>query len=89
LGDASYAIYLVHFLVISAIGKARAVLDWQLGPYWAAEFAAVVLIATAFGVAVHVAIERPLLERLRRLSGTSKRCAAGAAPSIRAGGVAV
>lgn len=73
LGDASYSIYLVHFLAISAMGKARAGIDWSLGIFWPVEFAAVVLIATTFGVAVHLAVEKPLLGRVRRLGGVSQR----------------
>lgn len=51
IGDASYSLYLVH--VLPAL-----ILQY----WWPVE----ALLILAFGVAVHLAVEKPLLERLRR-----------------------
>ena len=71
LGDASYAIYLVHFFVTEAVRivlaprlLGRAVTGWL-------EELAVIALATAIGYAVYVAVDRPLHRacdaRVRRL----------------------
>jgi exopolysaccharide production protein ExoZ len=63
LGDASYAIYLCHQLVISALlGFVAARFKW-VGAEWG--FALCVCLAVGVGLWVHLWLERPLLQRLR------------------------
>jgi peptidoglycan/LPS O-acetylase OafA/YrhL len=68
LGDFSYATYLVHVLVISAVGRALALL-WAAG----GSSASLVLIFVGFvsanigGAAVHLIFERPTLKWLHRV----------------------
>jgi peptidoglycan/LPS O-acetylase OafA/YrhL len=64
IGDASYVLYLSHFFVYSALGTALAALA---APAWLAAPSLVLALgaAVAFAVAVHVALERPLLRALR------------------------
>ncbi len=61
VGDASYSIYLVHFLALSFLAKAV----WKLGLAHAApakiSFILLAVLATAMGVVWHLVIERPLL----------------------------
>jgi len=61
VGDASYSIYLVHFLALSFLAKAV----WKLGLAHAVpakmSFILLAVLATAMGVVWHVAVERPLL----------------------------
>lgn len=64
IGDASYVLYLSHFLVYSALAKLYAVLAvpaWLAGPAVALALAS----ALGFALAVHLALERPLLRALR------------------------
>jgi peptidoglycan/LPS O-acetylase OafA/YrhL len=67
LGDASYSIYLSHFLAVSFIARKGFQLDraWHLNiaVWMLAMFVAAVLV----GVLVHLLIERPLLAWLDRL----------------------
>ncbi|MCO5978888.1 acyltransferase family protein [Ideonella oryzae] len=63
VGDASYAIYLCHQLVISALlGVLAARFKW-VGAEWG--FALCVFLAVGFGIWVHTWLERPLIQRLR------------------------
>jgi len=65
LGDSSYALYLLHIPVISVLCKlfARAGVS---GPFaLSAVFVLIVLACVGASVLFHVAIERPLLARLR------------------------
>lgn len=68
LGDASYSIYLVHFMVISVIARFAFAhcrnLPVPLG-VWMLFF---ILSGTLIGVAAHYAIERPLLKAMGRKS---------------------
>jgi len=61
VGDASYSIYLVHFLTLSFLAKAV----WKLGLAHAVptkvSFIILAVLATAVGVVWHLVIERPLL----------------------------
>lgn len=76
LGDASYAVYLIHCMILSLgvkllIGSGAAAVLPQ-----AASFLALALAATAAGVLFHFAVEKPLTNALRhRFQG-----APGAAP---------
>ena len=66
LGDASYAIYLVHYPLISAGCKLAMVLGLQ-GPVWGAVLYPVLLIAAVgAGVGLHRRVEKPLVARLNR-----------------------
>lgn len=66
LGDASYAVYLVHSAILSVAGMAQArALEWVPGLVYFLGSAAVAIIG---GVAVHLWFERPLISRLRLLS---------------------
>jgi peptidoglycan/LPS O-acetylase OafA/YrhL len=64
LGDASYSIYLVHFFALSLLAK----IVWRLGVAHVlpqtASFLALVLMATACGVVLHFAVEKPVLRFL-------------------------
>jgi len=64
LGDASYSLYLVHYMVLSAAAKFIYPL-WRHHPVpLAIPFTALMLIAVASGIAVHLFVERPLLRWL-------------------------
>jgi len=66
LGSASYSIYLFHSPVISILAQLNVMfIPGRLPPL--ALFWLVVAVSTAVGVAVHLLIERPLLQTLRRL----------------------
>lgn len=73
LGNASYTIYLVHFIVLSFLAK----LAWASGlaRLVPAAVAYVVLacLAVAAGVLCHVLVERPLLAFLGQGSGSARR----------------
>lgn len=62
LGDASYAIYLTHPFPMRALAIVWPRLHLPAGLYPAVALAAIL----AVGLAVHVAVERPLMRRLRR-----------------------
>lgn len=65
LGDASYALYMIHPLMLSAMAQLWRRTPAHLLPGWT--FVAVSLIATAAaGLVIHVLIERPLTEWLQR-----------------------
>ncbi len=76
-GDASYSIYLSHFMVISVISRAGFRYDqrWHLpiGIWMLIMFVSAVL----FGVLVHLYIERPLLGLLGRRRGSDARAPSG------------
>ncbi|MFC0242359.1 acyltransferase family protein [Rhodopseudomonas telluris] len=64
LGDASYAIYLVHYPVVSVASKAFTHLQRQVPiPDWLI-FSFVIGAAAGAGLAFHIVIERPLMARL-------------------------
>ncbi len=80
LGDASYSIYLTHITVIQAVHFYSARLfGWAIDNSIAATIFIVFPATLLVGVTVHVAIERPLLHWLRRL--TSRRPTLAAATS--------
>ena len=65
VGDASYALYLVHPFVSRAMREAAARLDLDPGPL---PFVGLALAASvAAGLAVHRGVERPLTRRVRAL----------------------
>jgi peptidoglycan/LPS O-acetylase OafA/YrhL len=73
LGDWSYATYLVHVLVISAIG--RIIFALASGGGGRASFALVaagLLVANVAGAGIHVLFERPTLNWLRRFGARLK-----------------
>lgn len=69
LGDASYAIYLVHVLVLGipetffadVLAQQDVTMRWGI-------VVMMILLATWAGIIVHIVIERPLLKRLRPLA---------------------
>jgi exopolysaccharide production protein ExoZ len=64
LGDASYSIYLAHFMVISAVARA-CFRHWGALPIPAAFWMIFLSVCgTAVGILVHLFVERPLLSRL-------------------------
>lgn len=76
LGDASYAIYLVHLpVIIAAIRVLRA---YNVPPTLA-PLSAVAVVATVAGIAFHLVIERPLTRALG--ARVAQRPAAGAVPA--------
>ncbi|MFC7397023.1 acyltransferase family protein [Chelatococcus sp. GCM10030263] len=72
LGDASYALYLLHPFAIRALGQleARTPLGALLGPWGFVALA--YLAAVALALAAHRWGERPLLDRLRRLGSPAR-----------------
>jgi len=80
LGGASYAIYLTHMLTLPILAKlARRFGLVDALPPWAG-FVALTAAAVLAGVAVHLAVERPIVEGARRLfGGAPRRMPAGAA----------
>lgn len=65
VGDASYALYLVHGMILSAVGQVFARLAPAGSVTTYAAFGATAVIAALLGaVAVHLAVERPLLRRM-------------------------
>lgn len=68
LGDASYALYLVHVIVFSAVATASNAL-FGLAHLPAAGVAGMVALGVAAGFACHHLVEKPLLRRARRWSG--------------------
>lgn len=65
LGDSSYALYLIHYPLLSVIAKV-----WMATPLrWipaVVAFPIVVLLCVGAGYLLHIAVEKPLLQRLRR-----------------------
>jgi exopolysaccharide production protein ExoZ len=64
LGDASYSIYLIHFMVISAVAR-FAFAHWRHLPVpiggWMLLF---IIVGTGVGIVTHYGVERPLLRAL-------------------------
>ena len=66
LGDASYAIYIVHFFFVTAIGtlfQKSDVLRNAVGPYGYVAFS--VAVGIGAGILAHIFIEKPLLRLVR------------------------
>ncbi len=64
LGDASYSIYLVHFMVISVVARLSYAHARQLPIPGVAWMLGLVLCGTATGLAAHYVVERPVLRLL-------------------------
>ncbi len=79
LGDASYAIYLVHFLALSLLAK----LAWSSGAAnhlpAAIAFTLMAGVATLAGLVLHLGVERPLLNWLGRRTAVARPADARAA----------
>lgn len=76
LGDSSYSLYLTHIFVISAMGRAWAVLS--PAPAWGGHLAFVVVstfACCAAGYVVHARLERPLLALPQRWTMGRKQLA--------------
>jgi exopolysaccharide production protein ExoZ len=75
LGDASYSIYLVHYIALSASAKIvyRTLLHHPVP--MAVPFTVMAITALGFGIAVHLFVEKPLLRLLPR---TLRRAGDGA-----------
>jgi peptidoglycan/LPS O-acetylase OafA/YrhL len=73
LGDASYSIYLIHFMVISKINGIAFHLNTRLHWPLFVWFVLFCLFGTFFGCLLHLYIERPLLKWLGRLGGPLAR----------------
>jgi exopolysaccharide production protein ExoZ len=76
LGDASYAIYLLHYPVISHLAPICFRLDAHLHLPIALWMLLLIAIGTAAGCLLHVAVERPLLDWLRRADRQSSQSVA-------------
>ncbi|MDP9057453.1 MAG: acyltransferase [Pseudomonadota bacterium] len=63
LGDASYSIYLVHFVVISAATKLAMAINRQVPMWVGAWWLVIVATGTLAGFIFHGLVERPLLRR--------------------------
>jgi exopolysaccharide production protein ExoZ len=77
MGDASYALYLLHLPLMGALSKTMAALGWQ--PAWAVwpVFALTLVWCVLGAVAFHKLVERPLLRWLQGL-GKAQRPVQGA-----------
>jgi exopolysaccharide production protein ExoZ len=64
LGDASYSIYLVHFMVISAMARFVFAHLKNLPVPVAGWLILLVFVGVLSGIAVHYALERPLLRMM-------------------------
>ena len=74
LGDASYSIYLAHFMVVSTV--ARVCYRWHTLPVPIAAWMALFFVCgTSAGILVHLLIERPLMKKLRRASENAPKTA--------------
>lgn len=66
LGDASYSIYLFHFLITAAFGRCWQLLLGRIDTL--SFFIAAFLVACVGGAAIHLWVERPLVRRLQHLA---------------------
>ena len=83
LGDASYAIYLLHPFVMMAYSKALGASDALLHAHQVPLFLAATVLSAALGVVAHVTVERPIWQAARRLlvpQQARTRTAAASAP---------
>lgn len=64
IGDASYSIYLVHFLVVSAGAKIATAMFARHGVVAAIAFLTVVILSVGCGIAFYLIVERGLLRSL-------------------------
>jgi len=78
LGDASYSIYLFHFLVIAAVGRVWLTASDRMAewPFIAVAFVA----ASVAGLLIHLWVERPLLLTLRHVRPALSRMLAPQSP---------
>ena len=67
LGDASYAIYLIHPIVLAALDHAWEVLHLDPSQHRPLFFTCVFATVAGAGLLLHVAVERPLMRLARRL----------------------
>jgi exopolysaccharide production protein ExoZ len=73
IGDASYAIYLTHFIFFT-MAESHAIRHGETLPKDSVEVMLFwVVVSTSIGVCVHLYIEKPLLRRIRNSSWTTKR----------------
>ena len=76
LGDASYSIYLTHLPLLSALAKISIRLGLREGAPPKLMFVATAITATSIGVAIHLVVEKPLLQlsgrwlHVRRVAGS-------------------
>jgi peptidoglycan/LPS O-acetylase OafA/YrhL len=69
LGEASYSIYLVHFLALSLMAKVLVAITHHLPMPDAVIYAAAACGALVLGIAFHLAVEKPLAGLMRRAGG--------------------
>ena len=81
LGDASYALYLIHTVIIGLAARVLALLGLVKVLPAAAVFAVVVAAAVAAGAGLHVLVERRLLRWLGRLNQSVTAGGATAGPA--------
>jgi exopolysaccharide production protein ExoZ len=85
LGDASYSIYLVHTIVLAALGQVWMRFGVQTPMLQIMFFVLAILMATAVGLLVHAVIERPLLRATRAVIGGAPQDLARPGPQRSAG----
>nr|AWM05827.1 acyltransferase [Bradyrhizobium symbiodeficiens] len=66
IGDASYSLYLVHFTVLSVLAKLIVATNVSKAVPLQVVFVGMAVVTVAVGVAVHLAVEKPLLKLLGR-----------------------
>jgi len=71
LGDASYSIYLAHFMAVSIVARKAFALDQRWHLPLAIWMTLMFVAALSLGILVHLVVERPLLRWLSRLSRRS------------------
>ncbi len=73
LGAASYSLYLVHVPALIVVASAAAYLRIDVAAWWPLYAAVLGVAVIALPVAVHVAIERPIVAALRRYADAPAR----------------
>jgi peptidoglycan/LPS O-acetylase OafA/YrhL len=69
LGDASYAIYLVHFPIVALCSKiAASAIKYPNAPLLSLSFLATTSVAVASGLFFHILIERPIMRLSRSMT---------------------
>ena len=71
LGDASFAVYLIHSPIISTLALVNSRFGKGHVPSVLLYFA-IIAIATAVGLALHLAVEKPLLARMRGIADKAR-----------------
>ncbi|WP_456686773.1 acyltransferase family protein [Bradyrhizobium sp. P5_C11_2] len=83
IGDASYSLYLVHFTVLSVLAKLIVATSVSKAVPLQVLFVGMAVVTVAVGMAVHLAVEKPLLKLLGRRRAPLHQSAGPFADEIR------